>query len=120
MSQGFFWTAVNFILKDLIGDLLYFPIWWYSQGTKKMAVFCLKELKEASRHLAIKILLSHFFQPMYGQYDLAGRLISFFFRSLQLAWHLLLLLVWSALLLIIFFVWLGAPIVAVWQILTYF
>lgn len=120
MTQNFFWSSLKFIFRDLIGDLLYFPIWWYSSGAKKVAIFCIKEIIEASHHLSIKILLSHWFKPMYGQYDIAGRIISFFFRTLQLIWHSLLLLIWIILILIIFLVWLGLPIFSWWQISTYF
>ena len=83
MTQNLFLSSLKFVFRDLIGDLIYFPIWWYSKGLKKVALFCFKEVGEASRRLSIGILFSHLLKPMYGQYDIAGRIISFFFRIIQ-------------------------------------
>lgn len=117
MTQNLFLSSLKFVFKDLIGDILYFPIWWYSGGTKKVALFCVNEIKEASRRLAIGILFSHLLKPMYGQYDLAGRVISLVFRMIQFVWHLLFLLIWMILIILIFFFWVGLPIITTWQII---
>lgn len=120
MTQNLFLSSLRFVFRDLLGDLLYFPFWWYSKGTAKVAFFCLKEIKETSRRLSIGILFSHLLKPMYGQYDLAGRIISFFFRILQFAWHLLFMLIWLVVMLAILIFWLGFPIFTAWQIISFF
>lgn len=120
MTQNLFLSSLKFIIRDLIGDVIYFPIWWYTKGVKNVAFFCFKEIKEASRRLAIPILFSHLLKPMYGQYDIAGRIISFFFRMIQFFWNMLFMLTWLIIMILVFFFWLSLPIITVWQIILNF
>ena len=108
------------IFLDLIGNLLYFPVWWYGQGLKRRWLVVLKGIKAGYRNLALKILLINLFKPMYGEYNWQGRIISFFARLFMLFWRALEMLIWILLLFSLIVIWLLVPILVIRQILILF
>lgn len=86
-------TYLAKIMARVIWDFLYFPIWWYSAGFLKTlrGVGHFYQNQEAS--LAFHIWLKNIFVPMYGQHDIAGRLISFFIRVVQIIYRGLAMLI---------------------------
>ena len=80
MTQNIIVQATKILLVDLIGELLYFPIWWYTQGLKRVVLYVFNSIKDTNRNLAVGLMFKSLFKPMFGQYDRQGRLISFFFR----------------------------------------
>lgn len=110
MFRHNFLTYGSQIIIKKLGEIIFFPIWWYSLGfvgfIKKEAKFWLNQEKA----LGFSIWLKNIFVPMYGQADWAGRLISFFIRLVQIIVRGILLLFWLGLLLIGAFLWLLAPI----------
>ena len=76
-------------------------------------------MDSASRYaasLSLKIWLKNLFVPMYGQYDLAGRIISFVLRIVVLFYRLVLFVIWVFVLLAMLCVWLFGPLVILWYI----
>ena len=119
MKANVFSDTIKFIISDLILDILYFPIWWYSKGIKKTLLFVLRQVKERSEDLALKILIVNLFKPMYGDYSLSGRVISFFARIVHLTIRLILMLIWLALMLVLFTAWLAIPVLVIYQIILH-
>lgn len=97
-------------------DILYFPIWWYTSGLKKRAIGFVNNLRSLSRYFGFKILITHLFKPMFGQYDWKGRIISFFMRLVQIIIYLIVFLISAIFLFALLLVWVFLPIVAIWQI----
>ncbi len=114
------YSSAKFITVDLIGDILYWSIWWYTKGLIKAALFCWQEIKAQEQRLGLSIWLRNIFTPMFGQYDLEGRIISFFIRLFQVIARALILLIWTILVFILFFVWLVLPIIIVYEIIDNF
>ena len=56
-------------------------------------------------------------QPMYGQYDVAGRIISLVLRTVVLVWHVLIMNIWIVMVTVALAVYVLLPVVAVWQLL---
>jgi len=83
----------QFIVTKIIGDFLYFPIWWYSEGLLKTAKWWLKKNKQTNKRLGLTIWLKHLFVPMYGEYNLWGRIISFFVRMVVLIFRLIIFII---------------------------
>lgn len=109
LKHNFLTYGSQIIIKKL-GEIIFFPIWWYSLG---FVGFIKKEVKfwlNQEKALGFSIWLKNIFVPMYGQADWAGRLISFFIRLVQIIARGILLLFWLGLLLIGAFLWLLAPI----------
>lgn len=120
MASNIAYTSLQYVLVELIGDILYWPIWWYSKGLIKTALFCLDQIKDQEQRLGISIWLKNLFTPMFGQYDIEGRLISFFARLIQIIFRVFLLIIWVVIMLILFLIWLVLPIFIVYQIIDNF
>lgn len=109
--------ALKFVLVDLIGDVLYFPVWWYNEGLKKTTNFCLNQIRDMEKSLALRVWLVNFFVPMYGQYDWQGRLISVFMRFAQIIYRIIVIIFWSILIALLFLIYLILPFFVLIQIL---
>lgn len=114
------YSSLKFILIELIGDIFYWPLWWYSKGLVKTGLFCLNEIKDQSERLALGVWLKNIFTPMFGQYDWEGRIISFFARLAQIIARVIILLIWSILVLAVFFAWIILPIYVFYQVIDNF
>ncbi len=99
------------ILLDIVWDIVYFPIWWYSAGAKKILLGCFRMIAEYNRSLAPGLWLKNIFVPMYGQYDWQGRLMSFFMRLVNIIGRSIALLICTSIILALFFVWLAFPLI---------
>lgn len=105
------------IILQIIEETLFFPIWWYSVGLldfiKRVFVFIANQEKS----LGFSIWLKNIFVPMYGQYNFAGRIISFFVRLVQVIFRGIALLIFLILGLISILIWLLFPILLILAIL---
>ncbi len=108
------------IIAGIIGELLYFPIWWYSVGLWRLAKNLYGFWIGQERSLGFSVWLKNIFVPMYGQYDLTGRLISFFVRLVQIIVRGVVLLFWLAIVISVFIFWLALPVLLlgalIWQL----
>jgi len=95
------------IILDILWDIVYFPIWWYTRGAKRALLWCLKLFRNGNQILAPGIWLRNIFVPMYGQYDWQGRIVSFFMRLIQIFFRSIALLFWFVISLGLFFVYLA-------------
>jgi len=68
------------IFTDLVGSVVWFPVWWYSRGLFGVIAWVGRELKYRIRAYSFRVWIKNFFVPMYGQYDWMGRIISVFMR----------------------------------------
>lgn len=111
------------ILEEIFWEgllrIFYFPIWWYTKGLKKKTFELGRGIKNLSRDLALRIMLTHIFKPMFGELTRSGRIISFFMRLVLLGWRLFLFMIGSLGWLLFWLVWIFLPIIAVWQILAW-
>jgi len=109
-------NSAKYVFVNSIGDVFYFPLWWYSKGAKNVFLFCLKHIKEFREYLALGIWIRNIFTPMYGQYDWQGRIISFFMRLVQIIFRIIVFLIWSAIIFLLLILWLALPVLVVYQI----
>lgn len=112
MTKSLTQRAAVFILRELIGDVLYFPVWWYSQGLTATWRALAREWLNAVDRLSLRILLKNMGRPMYGDYSRSGRLISFFFRIFLVVVRGVFLILWTAVLVVAMGAWIAGPIVA--------
>ncbi|MDD5071969.1 MAG: hypothetical protein PHQ42_04530 [Patescibacteria group bacterium] len=105
------------ILIDLLRDIIYFPLWWYSRGLKQLTVRLKNFLVNKEKSLALFVWIKNIFRPMYSQYDWAGILISFFVRLFQIIFRGIFMLFWLALALFILGLWLALPVLAIYEII---
>jgi hypothetical protein len=104
------------IIAEIGRDLLFFPVWWYSQGfflfLKKNIAF----ITEQEKSLGVMIWIKNIFRPMYGQTDWQGKLISIFIRLVQIIFRTLFLGFWALLSFTALLAWLLFPLYSIYQI----
>ncbi len=69
-------ALARIVFVDLIGSVIWFPVWWYTKGLKRFINWCYEGIVYRSKQYAFRVWIKNFFVPMYAQYDLTGRLIS--------------------------------------------
>lgn len=116
MTQNIIYTSVKYVLRDLVGDILYFPLWWYTVGVKKMVLKSWNLIKDGQEFLGLRVWVINIFQPMFGQYDLVGRLISFVMRLIQIIFRGIFLIIWIMVVIGLFLLWLVGPLIIFYQI----
>lgn len=116
MRQNFAVNTIKFVAVDLIGDVIYFPIWWFTKGAKKSLLFFGQKIANTEKYLGVGIWASNLFKPMFGQTDWQSKLISFFMRLFQIIVRTIALAVWTIILVSFFIIWMLVPILIVYQI----
>jgi hypothetical protein len=104
------------VFVDLVLEIIYFPLWWYSSGLYKTGAFCLQKIGKQWNNMGLGINFKFLFKPMYAQRDFAGRAISFFARLVQLIFKLISFLIFVLIFVLIFILWIALPLFVVWQI----
>ena len=120
MIQNVIVQASKILLIDLLGEILYFPIWWYTQGLKRTVLYVFVSIKNTNRNLAVGLMFKNLFKPMFGQYDREGRIISFFFRLILTLVRSIFFLVLAGLYLLMIVFWLFLPPIVFWGIFNNF
>ncbi len=86
-------SVASYFLLEWIGSVLRFPFWWYGSGFLGVLGWAQRGLAYRWRASAFSLWIGHFFVPMYGQYDWAGRIVSVVMRFVVLIWRLVALIV---------------------------
>lgn len=107
---------LNSSLK-IIKEFAYFPLWWYSKGAWHFLLKISEFLSSRERGLALRVWLENILVPMYGQYDIVSRFISFFMRVFQIIFRSIIMLFWLLVCFIVFLVYLIIPVLAIYQII---
>jgi hypothetical protein len=115
-SQNLVTSSVRFLLLDIIGDVLYFPVWWYTKGLTDVATRMGQAFLDFLDELNIGILTKSLLKPMYGDYTWSGRLISFPVRLTHLCVLLVAAFVWGFILLLFLLFWILLPLFLVYNI----
>lgn len=110
-------TLGKYFIFDTIKHILYWPIWWYSSGFIIVLKSTGRKIVQAWKGLALDIWLKNIFRPMYGQYDVVSRLISFIMRFIQIIFRFIIMIIVTLLILLLPIIYLGLPILIVWQII---
>jgi len=108
--MALFFATLKLVVLGTVADFFYTPIWWYTRGLWKQLRGVVGGLQSRQDALAIDVWLKNLFVPMYGQYDLTGRIVSFFMRLVQIIGRGIALVVWSVLLVLWLLVWLVIPV----------
>ena len=65
----------------LIGDFLHH---WYIDGSRRLADFFISSFEKLDQTLAIRITIKYFFQPLYKDFTILGRILGVIFRSARI------------------------------------
>lgn len=108
--------VTGFMVKDIFGGLLYFPVWWYTRGLLRILNLIKREVWGIARMLHLPTLFKYLLKPMYGYTDILSRIISFYVRIVQFVVLLVFTLVVVAFLLVLLVVWLMAPVISIYGV----
>ena len=105
------------MLLEFFFDLLYFPLWWYTGGAKRVALFCYRLIQAGNAQFAPFLWLKNIFVPMYGQRDIQGILMSVFVRFWNVIFRSIFLLLWLVVVLFLYLIYLALPVFVLYMIL---
>jgi len=105
------------ILVDELKTFLYFPVWWYSKGFLRALRGTINAVFDFEKTLGFMIWTKNLFNPMYGQRDIAGKIISFFLRLVQIIARGIVLLIIIIIAIGFIILWLLLPIIIIYQII---
>jgi len=109
--------SMKFIFRDIIFDILAWPVWWYTSGTLKAIKRMGAVISQGNEELGLSVWVKNIFKPMYGQYDWQGRLISFVMRLVQIIFRSIIFVLWIIVAFVGFIVWLVLPLAIIYEIL---
>jgi hypothetical protein len=98
------------IVLEILWNIVYMPIWWYTRGLFNLIEGLLFFLSDHLKSTALLVWIKNFFKPMYGQYDWAGILISLLVRFFQIIVRSAYFIFYVILSIIAVLVWLAFPI----------
>lgn len=103
----------KFIVFDLFGSIVWFPVWWYTTGLRQLLAWAWHTLSGRARAYGFGIWIRHFFVPMYGQSDLTGRMISVFMRAVVLIGRTAMLALEALVYVNAVLLWIFAPVLVI-------
>jgi len=103
-------VIVQQIALDFLLHMVYFPVWWYTDGLKRAGIYCINLLQSGNEILAPGLWLQNLFVPMFGQADWQGRIVSFFMRLVNVIGRSLALFFWLLAVTLVFLLWFVFPI----------
>ena len=101
------------IAANTFGSFGYFPVCCYTKGAARMAGICFKTVAEQARDYGVNVWIKNLFNPMFGQRDFWGKLISFWLRLTMILFYSFLLLVLSLVMIAVMAAWFALPAAAV-------
>lgn len=104
------------IIIQFLWNILYFPIWWYSQGLWSVIKWVGHFLQRRLQSTGLLVWVKNLFTPMFGQRDIAGKLISFFVRLIQIGVRSIMMAFWCVYALAALCLWLIAPLFIIFEI----
>ena len=111
--------SVVYLARRFIYRFLDFFHHWYVDGSRAIERRFMATLTAADRSFAVAITLRHFFEPLYKDYSIIGRIMGIIFRSVRVAigavCYFFLALVFAAL----YLAWLAIPAVILFYALKH-
>lgn len=111
MTKSVTARATKFLFQEFLGEILFFPVWWYSDGLRRWSFGVVNQVAAVEYRLGLRPLIKNIWRPMYGDRTRSGRIISFFMRLVLIAGNGVVVLIWSALCLGAWLLWLAVPLV---------
>lgn len=102
--------AAKEILVFLPKEIFTFFYWWYFEVPEQFLLFSLKLLGAYLDRMSVSVMLRTLFTPMFHDYTITGRSLSFFFRVSRILFGLFVNLLMSVVLIIFFLTWLIIPV----------
>ncbi|MBI4281126.1 hypothetical protein HY628_02935 [Candidatus Uhrbacteria bacterium] len=109
-------SLAKFAFGEVLGEFFFIPVWWYSRGFLRLSRHLGRAGREFEKSIGFRFWLRTIGKPMYGQRDVAGKIISFLMRLVVLAAKFFALAGYAVFLIVLALLWLAAPLVIIWQL----
>ena len=90
---------------------------WYVYGSRMFGRKFIGALTELDKTFAVKVTLEHFFEPLYKDYSVIGRIMGIVGRTIRAGVGMLFYLVILAIAVALYIIWLGIPAYVAWRII---
>lgn len=112
--------VVQFAVIDTVLDILKWPAWWCTQGLWTILRWVGRGIANEWFDFGLGPWFKSMFTPMYADYSLAGRAISFVARIIILAFRLVQFILWVVLYIAVCAVYLGLPAAAAYLLYSFY
>lgn len=109
-------AVLRLIIVDTIGSVVWFPFWWYTTGLSHVVSYGFRAMRFRAQSYSLGIWVRHLFVPMYGQYDLMGRIVSIGMRLVVLLGRMIGLCAEAMMYIVLVLIWCMAPAVLLFLI----
>src|SRR5258708_1824788 len=89
---------------------------WYVDGSRAIAHKFIETLENVDRTVALKITVRYFFQPLYRDYSIIGRILGIIFRSGRVVIGVVFYLFITAIFLALYLIWLAVPVIILYYV----
>lgn len=103
-------SAGKAVFGDVLGGILNAPVFWYTRGAVDAFHYCIRLIVRRWKTLGLGVWIVNIFVPMYAQHDITGTLISFFMRLIQIFARGIVMILWTALVVVMFIAYMVAPV----------
>lgn len=101
--------APNYLVYRFFYRIFDFFHHWYVDGSRNFAYWVINFFEQLDQTFALKVTLKYFFQPLYKDYTVIGRILGIIFRSGRILFGLAVYLLFGSLFLILYALWASFP-----------
>jgi hypothetical protein len=101
--------AIVYLARRFVFRCVDFFHHWYLDGSRAFVGRFVQLLKDMDQTLAFRLTLKHFFEPLWKDYTVMGRILGFIFRSLRVALAFLIYPIFGLVFIVIYGIWLLVP-----------
>jgi len=110
--------APVYLIQRFFYRLLDFFHHWYVDGARAIGNKFILTLEAADQSFAVKITLRHFFEPLYKDYSIIGRILGVIFRTGRVLLGGIIYLFITIVFALVFAVWFAIPAAILWYVVT--
>lgn len=109
-------SSARFVVKELIGDFITWPVWWYSIGLVRFLRWRWQALVAFEASIGLTVWVINWAKPMFAQSDILGKAISLVMRTILIAVKTVQLMIFGVFQMVFITGWLILPVVTVWGV----
>jgi len=108
--------SIVYLAWRLLYRFLDFFHHWYIDGSRAFGRRFMAALTAADRSLAVAITLRHFFEPLYGDYSIVGRILGIVFRSVRVAIGCVCYFFLALAFALVYVIWIAIPAIIIFYV----
>lgn len=111
--------SVVYLARRLLYRFLDFFHHWYIDGSRVIGRRFMATLTTADQSFAVVITLRHFFEPLYKDYSVVGRIMGIVFRSIRIVIGGVCYFVLALVFAVVYSIWLAIPAVILFYVIKH-